>query len=92
MAIRQGNTEPIEIVRDRLCRLFPDDVSEVTRQIHLVIACAEHLGVAVTPSMIENLVTEHLRARAHSRTTPRPAVRRTQPAVPLICRGPDPAG
>lgn len=92
MAIRQGNTESIDDVRDRLCRSFPGDVAEVTRQIGLAIACAEHLGVPVTPSLVENLVTEHLRARAHSRVTPRTAVRRTQPAVPLICRGPDAAG
>jgi hypothetical protein len=88
MAIRQGNTESIEVVRDRLCRRFPGDVSEVARQVDVAIACAEHLGVPVTPVLIENLVTEHLRARAASH----PAVRRTPPAVPLVCRTPDAVG
>jgi hypothetical protein len=34
----------------------------------------------VTPELVENLVTEHMRARAVSR----PTMRRTSPAVPLI--------
>lgn len=81
MAIRQGNTESMDVVRQRLCDLFPDPV-EVSRQIDLAIACAEHLGIAVTPALVENLVTEHMRAREASR----PVLRRTGPAVPLVCR------
>ena len=81
MAIRQGNPE-IEAVRERLCERFPGDTAEVARQIDLAIACADHLGVAMTPSLLENLVAEHLRAKVASR----PLVRRTPPAVPLVCR------
>lgn len=88
MAIRQGNTDSIEAVRDRLRALFPGDVSEVDRQVDVAISCAEHLGITVTPGLIENLVTEHLSARAVSN----PVLRRTAPAVPLICRAPDAVG
>lgn len=87
MAIRRRSTE-IETVRDRLCERFPGDTAEVARQIDLAIACAEHLGVAMTPVLLENLVAEHLLAKAASR----PVVRRTAPAVPLICRDPRAGG
>ena len=45
----------------------------VIKQIDLAIACAEHLGIAVTSALVVNLVTEHMRAREASR----PALRRT---------------
>jgi hypothetical protein len=74
-----------EAVRGRLCRSFPDDTVEVARQIDVAIACAEHLDIPVTPDLVERLVSEHLRARVVSRST----VRRTPPAVPLVCRAGD---
>jgi hypothetical protein len=83
MTIRRESTEPLEAVRTRLYAEFPDRTAEVTRQIDLAIACAEHLGIRVTPQLLENLVTEQLQAKAASR----PTAFRT-PAVPLVCRGP----
>jgi hypothetical protein len=83
MTIRQESTEPLEAVRTRLYAEFPDRTAEVTRQIDLAIACAEHLGIRVTPQLLENLVTEQLQAK----TASRPTAFRT-PAVPLVCRGP----
>jgi hypothetical protein len=85
MAIRE-NIESVEAVRVRLLARFPENTAEVIRQLDLAVACAEHLGVRVTPQLLENLVTEHLHARAASR----PAPIRTSPAVPLVCRGPRP--
>jgi hypothetical protein len=52
---------------------------EVTRQITLAIACAEHLDIPVTPELLENLVTEHLHAKVAAKA-PR---FRVSPAVPL---------
>jgi hypothetical protein len=83
MTIRRENTESLEAVRTRLYAGFPDRTAEVARQIDLAIACAEHLGIRVTPQLLENLVTEQLQAKAASR----PTAFRT-PAVPMVCRGP----
>jgi hypothetical protein len=79
MAIRRQNTETVDAVRARLCALFPGDTVEVTRQITLAIACAEHLDIPVTPELLENLVTEHLHAKIAAKA-PR---FRVSPAVPL---------
>lgn len=70
-----------DVVRARLAVRFPDETAEVTRQVDLAIACAEHLRITMTPEVLENLVVEHLRARVASR----PATFRTPPAIPLIC-------
>ena len=71
-----------DLVRARLSVRFPDETAEVNRQVDLAIACAEHLGITMTPEVLENLVVEHLRAKAASR----PATFRTPPAIPLVCR------
>jgi hypothetical protein len=81
MTIRRESTDSLENARTRLYARFPDRAAEVARQIDLAIACAEHLGVKVTPQLLENLVTEQLHAKAAARPV------RT-PAVPLVCRGP----
>jgi hypothetical protein len=83
MTIRRESTESLEAVRTRLYARFPDRTAEVARQIDLALACAEHLGIKVTPQLLDNLVTEQLHAKAASR----PTAFRT-PAVPLVCRGP----
>lgn len=82
--IRRQSTEPADVVRARLCALFPDDAADVTRQIDLAVACAEHLNIRVTTELLESLVTEHLRAR----TASRPARFRVPPAVPLVVARP----
>jgi hypothetical protein len=79
MAMRRESVE--DVVRARLAVRFPDETAEVTRQVDLAIACAEHLRITMTPEVLENLVVEHLRARVASR----PATFRTPPAIPLIC-------
>jgi hypothetical protein len=84
ITIRRQSTEPVDVVRARLCALFPDDAAEVTRQIDLAIACAEHLNIRVTPELLENLVAEHL----HARTASKPARFRVPPAVPLVVARP----
>jgi hypothetical protein len=79
IATRSQSIEPVDAVRARLCALFPDDTAEVTRQIALAVACAEHLNIRVTPELLENLVTEHL----HAKITAKPPRFRMSPAVPL---------
>jgi len=80
MAIHIHSTDPVDAVRARLCARFPDDAVEVTRQIALAVACAEHLDIKVTPELLENLVTEHL----HAKVAAKPPRRfRASPAVPL---------
>jgi hypothetical protein len=79
MAIRRQSTETVDAVRARLCALFPGDTVEVTRQITLAVACAEHLDIPVTPELLENLVTEHL----HAKVAAKPPRFRVSPAVPL---------
>ena len=79
MAIRRQSTETVEAVRARLCARFPDDTVEVTRQIALAVACAEHLSIKVTPELLENLVTEHL----HAKVATTPPRFRASPAIPL---------
>lgn len=79
MAVRRQNTESVEEVRTRLLARFPQETLEVNRQFDLAVACADHLGVRLTPQMLENLVVERLQAKAASV--------RTSPAVPLVCRG-----
>jgi hypothetical protein len=83
MAVRRHNTESVEEVRTRLLTRFPQETFEVNRQFDLAVACADHLGVRLTPQMLESLVVERLQAKAASR----PASVRTSPAVPLVCRG-----
>jgi hypothetical protein len=84
MAVPRQRTESVDDVRERLLSRFPQDAVEVTRQFDLAVACADHLGVTLTPTLLENLVVERLNARAASR----PASVRISPAVPLVCRGP----
>jgi hypothetical protein len=79
MAMRRESVE--DVVRARLTVRFPDETAEVNRQVDLAIACAEHLGITMTPERLENLVVEYLRAKVASR----PARFRTPPAIPLIC-------
>jgi hypothetical protein len=79
IAIRSQSTETVDAVRIRLCALFPDDAAEVTRQIALAVACAEHLNIKVTPELLENLVTEHL----HAKVAAKPPRFRMPPAIPL---------
>ncbi len=76
MTVPRDTTETIEHVRIRLYERFPGRAAEVARQIEVAIACAEHLGVPVTPALVDGLVTEHLRARAASRPV--------SPAVPTL--------
>lgn len=71
-----------DVVRARLTVRFPDETAEVNRQLDLATACAEHLGITMTPERLENLVVEHLCAKVASR----PATFRTPPAIPLVCR------
>jgi hypothetical protein len=80
MAMRRDSVE--DVVRARLAVRFPDEPAEVNRQVNLAIACAEHLGITMTPEDLEDLVAEHLRAKVASR----PATFRTPPAIPLVCR------
>ena len=80
MTLPLKSIETMADVRVRLCARFPDRTAEVTRQIEVAIACAEHLGVPVTPGLVDGLVTEHLRARAAAR----PAAFRGSPAVPTL--------
>jgi hypothetical protein len=84
MAVRRQHAESVEEVLVRLLARFPHESVEVNRQFDLAIACADHLGVRLTPQMLENLVVERLQAKAASR----PAPVRISPAVPLVCRGP----
>ncbi len=84
MRVTTHNTESIEEVRARLCARFPGRTAEVARQIDLAVACADHLNITMTPDLLDELVTEHLRAKIASRPTP---VRAT-PAVPMVHRGP----
>lgn len=70
-----------DVARSRLVARFPDDLPEVTRQLDLAIACAEHLRVTLTPEVLEELVADRLRAKAASR----PSAYRISPAIPLIC-------
>ena len=79
MAMRRESVE--DVVRARLTARFPDETAEVTRQVDLATACADHLGITMTPEVLENLVVEHLRAKVASR----PARFRTPPAIPLVC-------
>lgn len=71
-----------DVVRARLTVRFPDETAEVNRQVDLAAACAEHLGITMTPERLEDLVVEHLCAKVASR----PATFRTPPAIPLVCR------
>ncbi len=80
MTVPRNSTETIDDVRARLNTRFPDRPAEVTRQIEVAIACAEHLGVPVTPELLDGLVTEHLCARLASR----PPVFRASPAIPSL--------
>jgi hypothetical protein len=82
MAMRRESVE--DLVRARLAVRFPEETAEVNRQVDLATACAEHLGITMTPEILENLVVEHLCARVASR----PATVRTPPAIPLVCRSP----
>jgi hypothetical protein len=82
MTVRRQHAESVEDVRARLLARFPQDMDEVSRQFDLAVACADHLGVTLTPQMLENLVTEHMNAKAAARP-----VRSIPPAVPLVCRG-----
>jgi hypothetical protein len=77
MATRDEGTE---LVHARLCARFPGETAEVTRQLTLAIACAEHLGIRVTADALEGLVAERLDARAATR----PVRFRMPPAVPLV--------
>lgn len=72
-----------DVVRARLAVRFPDETAEVNRQVGLATACAEHLGITMTPEVLEKLVVEHLCAKVAAR----PATSRTSPAIPLVCRG-----
>lgn len=76
-----GGESVEDVARARLAARFPDDLAEVTRQLDLAIACAEHLRIRLTPELLEELVAEHLRGRAAAR----PRASRTSPAIPLIC-------
>ncbi|GLY75185.1 hypothetical protein [Actinoallomurus iriomotensis] len=82
MVARRQETESVEDVRSRLLARFPEDAAEVNRQFNLAVACADHLGVRLTPPMLENLVVERLQAKAAARPP------RISPAVPLVCRRP----
>ncbi len=77
MAMHPESAE--DAVRARLYARFPHATAEVSRQIDLAVACAEHLRVAVTQELLESLVVEGLQA-GHG-----PVAARTPPAVPLIC-------
>jgi hypothetical protein len=81
MTVLRKSTETIDDVRARLCARFPGRRAEVARQIEVAIACAEHLGVPVTPELVDGLVTEHLRARLASRPS---SAFRASPAVPTL--------
>jgi len=80
MADPLSRTDPVGLVRARLCTRFPDNAAEVNRQIDLAMACADHLDITMTPEGLENLVLEQLAGRAASRRS----ASRTSPAIPLI--------
>jgi hypothetical protein len=50
MADPLSRTDPVGLVRARLCTRFPDNAAEVNRQIDLAMACAERTIVG-QPSM-----------------------------------------
>lgn len=70
-----------DVARRRLVARFPENLAEVTRQLELAIACADHLRIPLTAELLENLVADHLHAKAAAR----PPASRTSPAIPLIC-------
>ena len=84
MTVTHKNTESIEEVQARLCVRFPGRTDEVARQVDLAIACADHLNITMTPELLDDLVTEHLRAKIASR----PTHFRASPAVPMVHRRP----
>lgn len=78
MTIRRAGTETTQALQARLCRRFPERSADVTRQIGLAVACAEQIGLKVTPDVLEGLVIEHLHAMITDRRAPRAAA----PSVP----------
>lgn len=76
-----GGQSVEDVARARLAARFPEKLAEVTRQLDLAIACADHLRIPLTAELLEELVADHLRAKAAAR----PPASRTSPAIPLIC-------
>ncbi len=67
MTVPPRSGDPFDLTRSRLDARFPDDTAEVTRQLRMAIACADHLNVNLTPELLEELVAEHVFARINAR-------------------------
>lgn len=65
----------------RLCREFTElPRHRVERCVTDVSACVRHLGIEVTPSLVERIAREHLTGAVKSRPGPAvPSGRRTAP-------------